>query len=279
MANTERGPDGARAVERTVAVLTALAENPSGASLTDLVRVTGIPTTTLHRLLGVLRGSVLVRETPDGRYALAAGTMTLARAFLDGLDLRQEALVVMRALADETGETCHLGVLAVAHVVYIEKIDSRHPVRMHSRVGTSNPALTTAIGRAVLAYSPGHVVAEAVRASERLTGEPAPDVDALLAAVRQDGYASDIQENEVGICCVGAPVFDHAGRVVAGLSVSMPASRFAADALATTGARVRAGADELSRRLGWNGTAVAEGDPGDFPLPPPAPRPKSTVPG
>jgi IclR family acetate operon transcriptional repressor len=123
------------------------------------------------------------------------------------------------------------------------------------------------------------VVAEAVRASERLTGEPARDVDALLAAVRQDGYASDIQENEVGICCVGAPVFDHAGRVVAGLSVSMPASRFAADALATTGARVRAGADELSRRLGWNGTAVAEGDPGDFPLPPPAPRPKSTVPG
>ncbi|MDQ7909398.1 IclR family transcriptional regulator [Phytohabitans sp. ZYX-F-186] len=277
MANTERGPDGLRAVERTMAVLTALTEHPHGASLTDIVRITGIPTTTLHRLLGVLRGTALVRETPDGRYALAAGTMTLARAFLDGLDLRQEARAAMRGLAGETGETCHLGVLAVTHVVYIEKIDSPHPVRMYSRVGSSNPALTTAIGRAVLAYSPEHVVTEAVEASARLTGEPAQDVGALLAAVRHHGYATDLQENEAGICCLGAPVFDHAGRVVAGLSVSMPATRFDAGALPKTGALVRATADDLSRRMGWNGTVATSGDPGDFPLPPPAPRPEPTV--
>ncbi|BCB88683.1 IclR family transcriptional regulator [Phytohabitans suffuscus] len=282
MANTERGPDGLRAVERTVAVLNALAENPGGASLTDMVRITGVPTTTLHRLLGVLRGTALVRETPDGRYALAAGTMVLARAFLDGLDLRQEACEVMRGVVEETGETCHLGVLAVAHVVYVEKIDSPHPVRMHSRVGASNPAATTAIGRAILAYSPEHILAEAIRASGTLGGPEVAeeDLEALLAAVRQDGYASDLQENEPGICCVGAPVFDHGGRVIAGLSVSMPSTRFDPQEHPKNGARIRAAADELSHRLGWTGDLTGGADLGDFPLPPRArhpQRPQRTV--
>jgi IclR family acetate operon transcriptional repressor len=271
MANIERGPDGLRAVERTVAVLQALAESPPGASLTELVKTTGIPTSTLHRMLVLLRGTALVRETPDGRYALAAGTVTLARSYLDGLDLRQEALQVMRPLSVRTGETCHLGVLALVHVVYIEKVDSPSPVRMHSRVGQTNPALTTAIGRAMLAHSPAHVVDEVVEAGARLSAAPADRaaVDALLARVRADGYACDLQENEAGICCVAAPVFDHAGHVVAGLSISAPATRFDAGAAGRLGPQVQAAAAELSRHLGWAGPT---GEPAV-----PAPRSRRTA--
>ncbi|MGX7672396.1 IclR family transcriptional regulator [Plantactinospora sp. DSM 117369] len=255
MANNERKPDGLRAVERTVAVLRALAESPPGASLTELVKATEIPATTLHRMLGVLRGTALVRETVDGRYALAAGTMTLARSYLDGLDLRQEALGVMRPLSAQTGETCHLGVLALVHVVYIEKIDSPSPVRMYSRVGQTNPALTTAIGRAILAHSPAHVLDEVIEAHGRLSGEPVvrADIDALLAGVRADGYARDLQESELGICCVAAPVFDHTGHVVAGLGISAPATRFDAEAAGRLGPQVRAAAADLSGQLGWSG--------------------------
>jgi DNA-binding IclR family transcriptional regulator len=251
MPNAERGPDNA--VERTVAVLHALAGQPAGASLTELVKATGIPTTTLHRMLTQLRGTALVRETADGRYALAAGTMTLARSYLDGLDLREEAVRVMRPLADRTGETVHLGVLALVHVVYLEKIDSPAPVRMYSRVGQTNPALTTSIGRAILAYSPASVLDEVLDARARLTGEPV-DVEPVLAKVRADGYACDLQENEIGICCVGAPVFDHTGHVIAGLSISAPATRFDTEAAGRLGPEVRAAADELSRALGWSGT-------------------------
>ncbi|MDW5325026.1 IclR family transcriptional regulator [Plantactinospora sp. KLBMP9567] len=258
MANNERKPDGLRAVERTVAVLRALAESPPGASLTELVKATEIPATTLHRMLGVLRGTALVRETADGRYALAAGTMTLARSYLDGLDLRQEALGVMRPLSAQTGETCHLGVLALVHVVYIEKVDSPSPVRMYSRVGQTNPALTTAIGRAILAHSPAHVLDGVIEAHGRLSGEPVVrvDIDALLAGVRADGYARDLQESELGICCVAAPVFDHAGHVVAGLGISAPATRFDAGAAGRLGPQVRAAAADLSGRLGWSGPST-----------------------
>ncbi|MGI5215398.1 IclR family transcriptional regulator [Plantactinospora sp. CA-290183] len=281
MANIERGPEGLRTVERTVGVLQALAASPSGASLTELVKATGIPTTTLHRMLGVLRGSALVRETADGRYALAAGTMTLARSYLDGLDMRQEALKVMRPLSSQTGETCHLGVLALVHVVYIEKVDSPSPVRMHSRVGQTNPALTTAIGRAILAHSPAHVLDAVLEAQGRLSEEPVAraEVDALLADVRADGYARDLQESELGICCVAAPVFDHAGHVVAGLSVSAPATRFGTEAADRFGPQVRAAAAELSGQLGWSGTAA--GGPDDAPSRPDAPAASlgSAVPG
>ncbi|MDG4832795.1 IclR family transcriptional regulator [Solwaraspora sp. WMMD1047] len=272
MANSERGPDGLRSVERTAAVLQALTQTPSGASLTELSRATGIPTSTLHRMLGVLRGVALVRETADGRYALAAGTVTLARSYLDGLDLRQEALKVMRPLAELTGETCHLGVLALVHVVYIEKVDSPSPVRMYSRVGQTNPALTTAIGRAILAHSPGHLVDEVVEANARLVGEPVAraDVEALLAAVRADGFARDLQENEVGISCVAAPVFDHTGHVVAGVSISAPATRFDATAAGRLGPQVRAAADEISQQLGWDPADLdrAPAGTGDFPVRP-----------
>jgi IclR family acetate operon transcriptional repressor len=192
-------------------------------------------------MLSVLRGSALVRETADGRYALAAGTMTLSRAYLDGIDLRQEALQVMRPLSAQTGETIHLGVLALLQVVYIEKVESPAPVRMYSRVGDTNSALTTALGRAILAASPDPVAALTPELSER---------------VRADGYATDLQENEAGICCVAAPVYDHTGRVTAGLSVSVPAARFDDAAPARLGPQVRAAAEDLSRRLGWAGPPV-----------------------
>ncbi len=215
-------------MERAVDVLNILAEHPSGLSMADLARSSGVPMTTLHRLLGVLRGASLVAETAAGLYVVGSGTVVLARAFLDGLDLREAARSEMAAVVSRTSETCHLGILASVQIVYIEKVDSPHPVRMYSRVGGTNPALTTAIGRAILAHSPPQVVDEVLEGSRRLFGDSVrvQDVHAVLEEVRSSGYSTDLQDNELGICCVGAPVFDHGGRVVAGISLSAPASRF-----------------------------------------------------
>ncbi|HWC79826.1 MAG TPA: IclR family transcriptional regulator [Pseudonocardiaceae bacterium] len=239
----KRGPDGLRAVQRAADLLTTLAGHPAGISLAELSRVTDYPTSTVHRILGVLRQSGLVRETPDGLHALGVGTVVLAGAFLDGVDLRTQARPVLRGLADETGETVHLGVLAGSLIVYIDKIDSRHPVRMVSRIGGTNPAGRTAIGKAILAFSPDL--------------ESIVDDTAELDAVRANGFATDLEGNEPGICCVGAPVFDHDGVPVGALSVSTPTSRFAPDRLFEAGARVLAGAQEVSRSLGWRGNAVS----------------------
>jgi DNA-binding IclR family transcriptional regulator len=246
---------GMKALERAVRVLDILAEHPAGLSLSELAKTSGVPMTTLHRILAVLKDSLFIGETARGSYVVGVGSVVLARAFLDGVDLREVARPVMAELVESTKETCHLGVLASVHVVYLEKVDSPYSVRMHSRVGATNPAVRTAIGRAILAYSPPEVVTEVLVGSDRLF-ESTLDEDSfekLLADVRERGYSCDLQENEVGICCVGAPVFDHTGRVVAGLSVSAPASRFDTDALADRGAQLKAAAARVSTGLGWSG--------------------------
>lgn len=254
-----RGPEGLKAVERAAGLLQALARVPGGISLGGLAHETGNSLSTVHRTLAVLRRHQLVRETPEGLHALGVGTVVLAGSFLEGLDLRAEARPVMRRLVGETGETCHLGTLAGALIVYIEKFDSPHPVRMVSRVGGTNPALTTAIGKAILAHSSAAAVEETVDASRRQLGdivEPQVLVNEL-SRVRALGYSSDLEGNERGICCVGAPVFDHSRRPVAGISVSTPANRFDYDRLDELGRLVRDRADEISRTLG-NGGATSE---------------------
>jgi DNA-binding IclR family transcriptional regulator len=257
----DRGPGGMRSVERAVQVLNILSEHPSGMSLVDLARSTGIPMTTLHRLLAVLRSASLVAETPTGLHTVGVGSVVLARAFLDGVDLRDVAKPEMAALVARTGETCHLGVLASVHIVYLEKIDSSHPVRMHSRVGGTNPAISTAVGRAILANSPDPVVQDVLEGSERLFGLR-PDLShmsALFEQVRVSGFSTDLQDNEMGICCVGTPIFDHTGHVVAGLSLSTPASRFDAGRVDEIGALMAAAGGRVSRALGWAGTQASVG--------------------
>lgn len=257
----DRGAGGMRAVERAIQVLNALSERPSGMSLADLARSTGIPMTTLHRLLAVLRSGSLVTETATGLHTVGVGSVVLARAFLDGVDLRAVAKPVMADLVEQTGETCHLGVLASVHIVYLEKSDSPHPVRMHSTVGGTNPAVSTAIGRAILANSPEAVVLDVLDGSERLFGTRPnkKDTAALLARVREVGYSTDLQDNEMGICCIGAPIFDHTGHVVAGLSVSTPASRFDASRVDELGGLIAAAGQRVSRALGWSGVQANVG--------------------
>jgi IclR family acetate operon transcriptional repressor len=240
-------------VERAVTLLNHLAARPSGMSLAELARTSGIPMTTLHRLLAVLREASLVRETDEGLHAVGVGAVVLARAFLDGLDLREMSKREMRGLVESTGETCHLGVLASVHIVYLEKVDSPHPVRMHSSIGGVSPAVSTALGRAILAHSTPAALQDVVQGSERLLDLQldVAEVSRVLDEVRERGYSTDLQENEIGICCVGAPIFDHTGRVVAGLSLSTPASRFEIQRLDTVGGLVAAAAQGVSRSLGW----------------------------
>lgn len=247
-----RGPAGIRAVERTARVLLALARHPRGIGLSEFSRELQIPVGTLHRTVAALKEQDLVRETHDARIALSVGVLVLSNAYLAGVDLREESLPVLLQLGRQTGETVHLGVLSSPSIVYIEKIDSAASVRMVSRVGGTNPAVHTAIGHAILAYSSPETVEKVVADSSlQLSDEGAARrFRDQLDRVREIGYAVDLEENEVGICCVGAPVFDNTGAPTAAISVSTPAHRFRHEEETALGTMVREMADTVSRRLG-----------------------------
>lgn len=250
---TRKGPEGGRAIERAAAVLMELAHHPKGITLSELSRRTGVAIGTLHRTLAILRGVDLVRETSDGRVALGAGTAVLAGAFFDGLDIRSEARPLMSEIATRTGETVHLGVLSSPNIVYIEKLDSPSAVRMVSRIGGTNPVVTTGIGKAILAFSPEDVVSRVISDSRLILGElvDAGELRAELQATVERGFSTDPEANEPGIWCVGAPIFDNSGVPVAGLSVSTPTHRFDRAGESELGAYVSAMAAEISRRMGY----------------------------
>lgn len=249
----QRGPVGQRGIERATDILRLLADYPTGISLSDLARQSEVPLTTAFRIARVLRDAGLVRETRSGLLALGVQTVILASSFLSGLDVRAEARPAMQRLVDKTGETCHLGVLAAAQIVYLDKIDSIHPVRMASRVGGTNPALTTAIGLSLLAYSDPDLVDHVVDMSKRMYDVQTPrrKLNETLDEIVRRGYATDLEVNERGICCVGAPLFAHTGEAMAGVSVSTPAARFDKRHVGELGHLVRDEADRASAALGW----------------------------
>lgn len=248
-----RGPEGLRALDRATTVLYALAAHPTGISLADLARETGLTMTTAHRILAALRSKNLAREMSDGLHSVGIGTLVLSGAYLAGIDLRREALPHLKRLNEATGETCHLGMLTSPHVVYIDKLDSKHPVRMVSRVGSVMPAVRTAMGKAILSNSSPEATLRVLEDSRNQLGITVDEAD-LAEQLQSDGvqgFSTDLEENEPGICCVGAAIFDQFGRAEAAISVSTPVERFDAKRLDDLGALVRGTADRISQALGY----------------------------
>lgn len=243
-----------KTIVKGLQVLELLGERPQGMTLAEISQLAELPKPTALRVLRTLTDGHMVRTDGDERYRLGAQCLVLGTAFLETLDLRDEAKGVLEELSERTEETCHLGVMDGTRVVYIEKVESPRSVRMYSRVGLTNPLHSAALGKAMLAFSPPEVVEKVLAGPlERRTQHTTVDRDGLreeLARIRRRGYAIDDVENEEGIRCVAAPVFDHEGDVAAGMSVSGPKYRLSLETLETFSGYVTDAAEQLSARLG-----------------------------
>ena len=246
---------GPKALVKGVQLLKLLAEHPPGLSLAVLAEHSDIPKPTVHRLVAALADAGLTRfDDATGRYRLAHGVLPLASAFLEGIDLREVCVPALRKLAAETGETCHLGVRDGIQVVYIDKSEARWPVRMYSRIGATNPLYCTSLGKALLAWSGEPLLEEVIRSGpQRRTATTITDAQGLredMGRTRERGWSVDDVENELGIRCVGAPVFDWEGKVTAAMSVAGPETRMTDEALDRMGPMVRDAANRASAQLG-----------------------------
>ena len=159
--------------------------------------------------------------------------MELGQLLLSQLDLRREAEPFLKDLAEKTKETVHLVFLDRTEIVYIDKVEADHGqggLRMASRIGLRNPAHSSAVGKVLLSDLPEEMLNEILQGKglPRRTGNTITEIDPLkehLKLVRRQGYAIDDEENEEGIRCVGAPIYNEAGKAVAAVSVSGPAFR------------------------------------------------------
>jgi IclR family transcriptional regulator, KDG regulon repressor len=221
-------------LERASFILDILGRSPQGISIKDLSDKMHLPKGTTHRLLSSLSYFGYVRQDQNTKnYFLGFKLVELGNMLLGQLDLRKEAEPFLRNLAERTKETVHLVILDGNEIVYLDKLETEpHTggLRMASRVGSRNPAHSCAVGKALMAYLPAEALAKIVeeKGLPKRTGNTITEYNQLkehMTLVRKQGYAVDDEENERGIRCVGAPIFNEAGRAVAAISVSGPAFR------------------------------------------------------
>lgn len=236
-------------VDRALSILPLLAEGPA-----DLGRVAdrlGVHKSTALRLLRTLHEHGLVYRQSDQRYRLGARLFALAQEAVENLDIREIAHPHLVRLNETCGHTVHLAVHEDDEVIYIDKVESRYPVRMYSRIGKPVALTVAAVAKVLLADLPE---AERRALAERLDYPPytprsTPDASAFLkelARVREQGWATDLGGHEESINCVAAPVRGVDGRVVAAMSVSAPNVVVTADELLTLLPLVRRAADAIS---------------------------------
>lgn len=246
---------GTQSLDRALTVLLQVAESPPpGLTLAACSSILGYSKPTTQRILRTLVSrSFLAYDDELGVYTLGVANAQLGSEYLHRLDLRRVALGEMRDLVATTGETAHLGVVTGLDVVYIELVDSPHPVRIFSRVGASVPAYATAIGKAILAFTDVGEVDQHIpttftpRTTNTILTRAALEDD--LALARERGYAIDDEENRQGIRGYAAPIFDHDETVVAAVSIGGPAGRVSDDDAEFGGAVVET-ARSISRLLG-----------------------------
>ncbi|TNC09885.1 IclR family transcriptional regulator [Methylobacterium terricola] len=221
---------GTAAFGKFMRVLQAVADAPEAATVAGLAKRTALPRPTVHRIAAALTAEGLVTDE-NGVLRLGPRLVSLAFQSWDGSLLRQAAGASLARLRDDLDETVHLAVPDHGEMVYIDKLESHRTVRMASRIGTRVALHTSAVGKAWLATLPepeldallGRLALPA-RTPHSLT-DPAA-LRRAVAETRERGHSLDLQENELDICCYGMALRGARGRVLGGISVSLPRYRF-----------------------------------------------------
>ncbi len=245
-------------VRRVLNILDYLSEyeGSRGCTLTEIAAGLEMNKSTLFNLLRTLQEYDVVSKDPEvDRYKLGLKTLYWAEACLSDIQLRKLASPLLHELMEKVSETVHLVVYDKGEVVYIDKVECPHAIRMVSRVGMHMPAHSTAVGKAFLAYLPEANTRETIeRELHPRTANTITSPEALiphLEEIRRRGYAVDNEENEHQVRCVAAPIFDHAAQVVAAISISGPTIRVTTEKIEQLGQEVKRTASSISRHLGY----------------------------
>lgn len=243
-----------KSVGKALALLNLVADRPE-LTLSELSREAELPPPTAHRLLRTLEDHGLLRQDTTNRYRLGSHCLSLGSRFLEGIELRSEAHPCLTWLVEVTGETAHVGVPDGVEVVYVDKVETRHPIRMYSRIGARSPMHSTAMGKAMLAFGDPELVQRVIDAGlPRRTPNTITDPRRFrteLNKTRERGFAIDDIENEEGIRCVGAPILAEKMHPVGAVSVSGPASRVTGQRLSAIARSVVEAGAAVSDRLGY----------------------------
>ncbi|PRX44617.1 IclR family transcriptional regulator [Prauserella shujinwangii] len=247
--------DYVQSLERGLSVILAFSDHHPRLTLGELAELTGLSRPTVRRIVLTLEKLGYVRA--EGRYfALTPHVLALGNAYLSSLNLTEVAQPYMEDVTKVTGHPCSLAALDGEDAVFLARIPSRRVMRHTLTTGTRLPAYATSMGRMLLAGLPDHEIEEFLRHGQfpRITARTVTDparLREILHEVRRQGWALVDQEFEEGVRSFSAPVRDSGDRVIATLSMSVPAGTLSlAEIHGETLPVVVEAAREISKQLG-----------------------------
>ncbi len=239
---------GAQSAYRVLDILTEVSLNP-GATAGEVAKATNLTAPTAHRLLRVLCDRGFAVQNEDGKYIPGPQMRVLVGDGVDHASLDEIARPVLAQLRDDTTETVFLAVREGLQLVYLVVMRSSHSVQMYGEEGQQLPLHGTSQGKVILAFLPPGVGDRIIDQLELPRYTPSTitshaELREAMYEIRRDGYALNLEERELGVRSIAAPVLDAAGNVVASVCVGGPIFRVSEEDLRTKFAEQVTGAAE-----------------------------------
>lgn len=253
---TKSAPVGV--ISKVLRIFEALQASPAGLELREIVEHTDINKSTAYRFLAHLESEGYLFRDDSGAYLVGPRLVRLGSGSTYQMTLRKISRPVLQELRNKTGETVNLGVLDGQDVFYVDVVQSHHPFRMVTRIGTSRPLYCTAMGKMLAALLPPNEKERLLSSLrfERFTPHTITELAkfrAELERIEQRGYSLDDEEVTLGARCISAPILLEGNRLAAAVSIAGPTARIVAERVPFFVDAVETAARTISARLTSSG--------------------------
>lgn len=249
-----------QSVAKAISLLDLFQDNEE-LSLQEITNKTNIPKATAYRLLMTLESGQLLEKvktsTHDSRYRLGLKWLQFGELVSERLELRDVALPFMEDLAEKLNEVVHLVIVNRSEAVYIESVNSRRALSLHTQVGKKTPLFVGSGPKLLLAFLPEEMQSNILSSSKLYTLSNKEPIDETsmrreLEMIKKNHFSFSISEQDADTTGVSFPIFDYKNEVVAALAISGLSNRFQGDALENIKIKGSQKAEEISKQLGYN---------------------------
>ncbi|KAF1677572.1 IclR family transcriptional regulator [Bacillus sp. SKDU12] len=244
-----------KTVVKSMALLNLFLREPS-LTLSELVSLSGMPKTSVHRMVSSLEEMGFLNRDATGAYSLGLVFLEFGQLVADRMDIRKIAKPVMEELCREVDEAVQLIMRDGDEAIYVEKIEGAQTVRLYTAVGRRSPLYAGACARSILSFLPREEIETYIKHNKlkSIGSGTITDPETLFQVIDasvEKGYTISYSELENYTAAIGAPIFNHKRQVAAGISIAGFEARFTEDRLPYLTEKVKDAALQISRKIGY----------------------------
>ncbi len=241
-----------QSLARGLKILDKIANANRSISITDLAQQMSLEKSTVSRLVQTLvHLDYVQQEAGSRRYVIGKRLHKISLALLNRMPVREKAKPYLYRLVQDTGECAHTAIYSNGRALFVDDVESEiSTLRVVGGIGRLLPLHCTAVGKALLAFSDLPLPEGLEMRTARTFTDPI-SLTEHLAEIRAQGYAVDDEENDLGVRCIAAPVYDYMGSTIAAIGISGPTVRITEGRLFDLAQTVIQASIGLSTDLGY----------------------------